>query len=162
MIAALVALLLAIVMSPFVIIGLAFWAADEPWEFSGSGLRHWVFVSGSTVDRLGFVEATGHPPRYIVRLGEGTDPGEISVTYDSVALPGDLVAVYAERCRALKLSVTKREVAAEATEAKLVCEGERSPAWSDDVFVAAKRLAEGSMTQVRIFAGPGLTSTYNF
>lgn len=157
-----VVLLLAVVIAPFAMIGVAFWAADGPWEFSGPGLRHWVFVKGSTVDRLGFVAATGQPPRYVVRLNEGTDPGEIAVTYDSAALPGDAVDFYAERCGALKLRVTKRAVVADATEARLVCEDDRAAAWSDDVFVIAKRMTESATTQVRILAGPGLTATYNF
>lgn len=161
-IVALVVTVLAIVTSPFTLVSIAFWAADGPWEFAGGGLRHWVFVKGSTVDRLNFVASTGRPPSYVVRLGEGTDPGETSVDYNSHALPGDIVAVYADRCRAMGLAVKKRDVVANATEARLVCEGDRSAAWSDDVFVIAKHLAERATTQVRIFAGPGLTATYDF
>jgi hypothetical protein len=161
-IVALVVLVFAIVTSPFTLVGIAFWAADGPWEFTGGGLRYWVFVKGSTVDRLSFVAATGRPSSYIVRLGEGTDPGEISVAYHSGALPGDIVSVYAERCRAIGLAVKKQAASADATEARLVCEGDRAAAWSDDVFVIAKHLAEGPITQVRIFAGPGLTATYDF
>jgi hypothetical protein len=51
------------------------------------GFRHWVFIKGSTVDRLGFVTATGEPARYVVRLWEGTDPGAIFAVYDSRAAP---------------------------------------------------------------------------
>ncbi len=70
-IVALVTFLLVAVTSPVTLLGLAFWAADGSWEFAGGGFRHWVFVKGSTVDRLGFVAATGEPARYVVRLGEG-------------------------------------------------------------------------------------------
>src|SRR5262245_63196770 len=60
-IVALVTLLLAVVTSPVTLAALAFWAADGSWEFAGGGFRHWVFIKGSTVDRLGFVAATGGP-----------------------------------------------------------------------------------------------------
>src|SRR5262249_23911557 len=99
-IAALVAFLLAVVTSPVTLLGLAFWAASGSWEFGGGGFRHWLFVKGSTVDRLDFVAAAEGPARYVVRLGEGTDPGEILVLYDSGARPGDVVKTYAQRCRA--------------------------------------------------------------
>jgi hypothetical protein len=161
----LVVFALVIATSPFTLVGMAFWAADGPWEFMGGGLRHWIFIKGSTVDRLSFVASTGRSPRYVVRLGEGTDPGETSVNYDSHALPDGIVAAYADRCRAIGFAVKKRIVMADATEARLVCEGDRAAAWSDDVFVIAKHLAEGTTTattQVRIFAGPGLTATYDF
>src|SRR5215467_15486344 len=101
-IVALVTLLLAVVTLPVTLAALAFWAADGSWEFAGGGFRHWVFIKGSTVDRLGFVAATGEPARYVVRLGEGTDPGAIFAVYDSGAMPGDVVGAYAERCRDLE------------------------------------------------------------
>jgi hypothetical protein len=161
-IAALVALVIAVVTSPVTLLGLAFWAADGSWEFAGGGFRHWVFIKGSTVDRLGFVVATGEPARYVVRLGEGTDPGAIFAVYDSRAMPGDVVGAYAERCWALGIAVKKQVVAADAAEARLVCEGDPAVASADDVWVIATRTAGVSSTVVRITAGPGLTATYNF
>ena len=161
-IAAFLALFFAVVTSPVTLLGLAFWAADGSWEFTGGGLRHWVFVKGSTVDRLGFVAASWEPARYVVRLGEGTDPGEIFAVYDSGAMPADVVDAYAERCRALGIAVKKRTVAADAAEARLVCEGDPAAGSPDDVWVIAVRAAGASITQVRITAGPGLTATYNF
>ena len=156
---ALVLLVLVLVTSPITLLGFAFWAADGNWEFAGGGFRHWLFVKGSTVDRLGFVTATAEPARYVVRLGEGNDPGEVAMEYESGAAPEQVVDVYAERCRALGIAVKKRTVAADAAEARLVCE---SANLSDDVFLVAKRTAGASTTQVRIIAGPGLTGTYNF
>ena len=157
-----VALAVAIVTSPVTLLGLAFWAAGGSWEFDGGGLRHWLFVKGSTVDRLGFVAATGKPARYVVRLAEGTDPGAIFVAYDSRAMPGDVISAYAERCRALGIVVRKQAAAVNSAEATLVCEGDRAVAWADDVWVIAARAAGASSTEVRITAGPGLTGTYNF
>jgi hypothetical protein len=156
---ALVLLVLVLVTSPITLLQFAFWAADGNWEFAGGGFRHWLFVKGSTVDRLGFVTATAEPARYVVRLGEGNDPGEVAAEYDSGAAPEDVVGIYAERCRALNIAVKKQTVAPDAAEARLVCEG---AVMSDDVLLIAKRTAGASTTQVRIFAGPGLTGIYNF
>src|SRR5262245_47106630 len=89
-IVALVMLLLLVVTSPITLAALACWAADGSWEFAGGGFRHWVFINGSTVDRLGFVAATGKAARYVVRPGEGTDPGAIFAAYDGGAMPGDV------------------------------------------------------------------------
>jgi hypothetical protein len=156
---ALVMLVLVLVTSPITLLQFAFWATDGNWEFTGGGFRHWLLVKGSTVDRLGFVTVVAEPARYVVRLGEGNDPGEVAAEYDSGAAPEVVVGVYAERCRTLGIPVKKRTVAPDAAEARLVCEG---VAYSDDVFLTAKRAAGASTTQVRIFAGPGLTGTYNF
>ena len=161
-IVALVTLLLAVVTLPVTLAALAFWAADGSWEFAGGGFRHWVFIKGSTVDRLGFVAETREPARYVVRLGEGTDPGAIFAVYDSGAMPGDVVGAYAERCRALGISVKEQVVAANAAEARLVCRGDPAVVSADDVWVIAARTAGTSSMQVRITAGPGLTLTYNF
>ena len=67
--------------------GLAIWAADGTYEFSGGGFRHWLFIKGSTIDRLGFVAKTAEPVSYVVRPGEGTDPGARFVVYESGAMP---------------------------------------------------------------------------
>lgn len=158
---ALVLLVIAIVTSPVTLVGFAFWAADGPWAFTGGGFRHWMLVKGSTVDKLGFVAATEGPTSYVVRLAEGTDPGETAATYESRAKPAEIVAVYAERCRALGLAVRKQVELPDAKEARLVCAGDPASALSDDVFVIAKHMVEVSATTVRIFAGPGLTLTYS-
>lgn len=97
-----------------------------------------------------------------MRLADGTDPGAISVAYNSRTLPADIVVVYAERCRAAGLAVTRQVVAANATQSRLVCKGDRASARSDDVRLIAEHIAESSITQVRISAGPSLTLTYDF
>ena len=85
--------------------------------------------------------ATGEPPRYVVRLGEGTDPGAIFAVYDGSVMPGDVVGAYAERCRALGIAVKKQMVSADAAEARLVCEGDLAVVSADDVWVIAVRTA---------------------
>lgn len=160
--AALLALALVVVTSPISLVGLAFWAASDSWRFTGGGLRYVVLVRGSTVDRLGFVAASGGPARYVVRLEEGTDPGAISVAYDSEALPGDVIGIYAERCLRLGIAVRNRQVRADAAEARLVCEGDAAVHFSDDVMAIAVRAGGAAITQVHITAGPGLVATYGF
>lgn len=159
-VAALAALVFTLATSPVTVAGLAFWAASDSWEFAGGGFHYWFFIKGSTVDRLGFVAASAGPARYVVRLSEGTDPGETVAVYDSGALPRDVVETYADRCRALGITVRKQVAA--AAEARLVCEGDLAVVSSDDVWVIAARAAEASITEVRVIAGPGLTATYNF
>lgn len=153
--------LVAIVLSPPVLIAIAFWAASAPWEFSGVGVRHSIFVKGSTVDRLGFVSATDAPARYVVRIQEGTDPGAVTAIYDSIALPAEVIAAYAQRCRTMGLEIKKQTLATDAVKATLVCEGRRYVYASDDIWVIAER-ATGDATTVLVTAGPGLTATYNF
>ena len=155
-------LLVAIVLSPPVLIAMAFWAASAPWEFSGSGIRHWIFVKGSTVDRLGFVSATVGPPRYVMRIQEGTDPGSVQVTYGSDALPAHVAAAYASRCLALGLSIKKQAVSEDAVKASVVCERRPEGKLSDDVWVQAERPRDATTTDVSVTAGPGLTLVYNF
>ena len=159
---AFMALMVGIVSAPFTLLGLALWTADGNWEFSGSGLRHWLLVKGSTVDRLGLVASAGTPMRYVVRLGEGTDPGATLAIYESLALPDAIVAVYAERCRSLGITVKKLTSAPAAAEAKLLCEADPKAAWTDDVWIVAIRRDDMQATEVRITAGPGLTGIYGF
>jgi hypothetical protein len=153
--------LVAIVLSPPALIATAFWAASAPWEFSGVGVRYWIFVKGSTIDRLGFVSATDAPARYVVRIGEGTDPGAVTASYDSKALPAEVIAAYAKRCRAMGLAIKKQTVATDAVKATLVCEGRQDVYAADDVWVIAER-AQDNATTVLVTAGPGLTATYDF
>jgi len=157
-----VVLLVAILTSPVTLLSLAFWAASDSWEFAGGGFRHWVFVKGSIVDRLGSVASDGAPIRYIVRLEEGTDPGEIAAVYDSDAQPVAVVQAYAERCLALGLPIEREFVSPDGAEAKLGCESNAGAGWLDDVRIHAERKAGAAVTRVRVFAGPGLIATYNF
>ncbi len=157
-----VVLLVAILTSPVALVSLAFWAASHTWEFAGGGIRHWVFVRGSIVDRLGSVALDGAPIRYIVRLEEGTDPGEIAAIYDSGALPVAVVKAYAERCVSLGLPIEREFVSPDGAQAKLGCESNAGAGWLDDVRIYAERKAGAASTRVRVFAGPGLVATYNF
>ncbi len=160
--AVMISLLVVGLTSPPILLSLAFWAASDTWTFAGGGFRHWMFVKGSTLDRLGTVASVGGPVRYIVRLQEGTDPGEIAVAYDSAVLPADAVETYAERCVAMRLSIERRWVSPDATEAKLGCASNAAAGWVDDVRIFAERKRGAAITHVRVFAGPGLIATYNF
>jgi hypothetical protein len=123
-----VAFLLAIVFAvPYLLLWTLFWIATESWDFEGSGgYRHWLLVKGSRLDRLGLVAPTSRPASYSVRFQEGTFPGWRVVGYESSALPPAIIAVYAERCGAMGLRVTKQEIAnggnGDGTQAVLVCE----------------------------------------
>lgn len=99
--------LLVLVVLPISFIAFAFWAAEGSWDFEGRGFRYWMFVKGSRLERLGFVSPAEGPPRYSVRLQEGTFPGWRVLTYRSTALPDAIVASYAERCRAMGLKITR-------------------------------------------------------
>lgn len=100
--------------------------------------------------------------RYVVRLGDGNDPGETVAIYESRATPEHIIKAYGLRCGALSIAVKKRSVSADSTEAALVCEGDPVRVRSDDVWIVAKRAAGAAETQVRITVGPGLTLIYNF
>jgi hypothetical protein len=93
--------------TPVGLLWVLFWAADGSWEFEGqSGVRHWLFIKGKWIDRIGLVEPAG-PARYSVRLQEGNFPGWAVLNYDSSAAPAAILNAYAERCRTLGLKVTK-------------------------------------------------------
>lgn len=154
--------LLAIMLSPLAFIALAFWVASGSWEFEGTGIRHWLLVKGSTLEQLGIVSPTDGPPRYVVRIQEGTDPGARSVAYDSSALPSEVIAAYAERCHAMDLAIKKQEADERTTKAVLVCEGNPDVPFSDDVWVSAERDPGATTTSVGVTTGPGLTLTYGF
>lgn len=118
--------LLLMVLLPFLFFAALFWAAEGSWDFEGrSGLRYWVFVKGSRLDRLGLVAPVQDPPpKYSVSLQEGTFPGWKVLAYQSTATPRAIIAAYAERCQALGLRVTKRTEPADDDDsiASLVCE----------------------------------------
>jgi hypothetical protein len=144
-----------IVALPYAFLWTLFWLASESWDFEGnSGLRHWLLVKGSRLDRLGLVAPTSSPPRYSVSFQEGTFPGWRVLVYVSSAPPPAIVAAYAERCGAMGLKVTKREVSvanndAEATEATLVCEIE--PYIDAEFHAERKPLAADSKVSVRVW-----------
>jgi hypothetical protein len=148
---ALVAFFAVVVGGPFLLLALAFWAADGSWDFEGNGnLRYWLFVKGSRLERLGAVEPTG-PLRYSVSLQEGTFPGWSVAQYDSRALPEAILDAYAEHCRAMALKITERTLpvadrAPNAVAGRLICQIEPYL----DVELFAERAGQASTTEVGI------------
>jgi hypothetical protein len=134
--------------TPVGLLWVLFWAADGAWEFEGqSGVRHWLFIKGKWIDRLGLVEHVG-PARYSVSLQEGNFPGWAVLTYDSGAAPATILHTYAERCRKLGLKVTKEPAVWEhgADGMYLECEIET---YIDAQFVA-ERKPPAELTQVSL------------
>ena len=109
---------------------------------------HWLLVKGSRLDRLGLVAPATAPARYSVRFQEGTFPGWRVVGYYSSASPADIIAVYAGRCTAMGLRITRREpvsrTAAGDEEAFLECEIEPYL----DVQVSAERKVSATLSGV--------------
>lgn len=138
------ALLVGIFVGPWLLMGLAFWAADGPWNFETRGLAHWLLVRGSRLERLGYVEARDGSTRYSVRLQEGTFPGWRIATYTSRATPRQIGEVYAERCRASALKITQQ--IADDGRMELVCEIEPYI----DAEVLAERRAGSDATAVTL------------
>jgi len=159
---ALIAIVIALVTSPITVLALASWFAGGSWEFSGGGLRHWAFVSGTTADRFGFVAPTGAPARYVFRPAEGAFPGEIFYSYASASAPDEVVAAYAARCPPLGLVVRKTQASKGAAEAKLACESGPARIAPDDIFVVAMRAPGTLGAEVRVTVGPGLIATYGY
>jgi hypothetical protein len=124
-----------------------FWATEGAMEFEGqSGVRHWLFIKGKWIDRLGLVEQAG-PARYSVSLPEGTFPGWANLTYDSSAPPATILHTYAERCRKLGLKITKAPAVSEyGAWMYLECEIEK---YIDAQFVA-ERKPPAELTEVRL------------
>ena len=136
---------------PYALLWTLFWSASGSWDMEGNGnLRHWLLVKGSLLDRLGVVAQTERPARYSVRFQEGTFPGWRVVSYESAAVPHDIVATYAERCGNLALRVTKRQPA-EGTgvdREALFLECEIEPYL--DVQVVAERKVSATVTEVSL------------
>jgi hypothetical protein len=134
--------------TPVGLLRVLFWTAEGAWEFEGqSGVRHWLFIKGKWIDRLGLVEQAG-PARYSVSLQEGTFPGWAVLTYDSSAPPATIVHLYAERCRKLGLKVTKEPAVWQhgADGMYLECEIERYI----DAQLLAERKPPAELTQVSL------------
>lgn len=136
---------------PYGFLWLLFWAASDSWDFEGSdGFKRWLLVKGSRLDTLGVVAQTSRPARYSVRFQEGTFPGWRVVQFDSLASPPDIVAVYADRCRAMGLRITEHEPARNSAprreEAMLVCEIETYI----DVQIVAERMASATISEVSV------------
>jgi hypothetical protein len=144
---------LAILLSPFAFLWLLFWMTDGPWNFQGDGIRYWLFVKGSRLERLGLVEPVGAPPRYSIRLQEGAGVGSSFVEYESKTAPTDILHAYAARCRQMGFRVTDLAPHRQETNAlngNLECEISRDLSvrfWTDprisDSFTAVKIMVWG-------------------
>jgi hypothetical protein len=138
----------AVFATPVGLLWVLFWTTEGAWEFEGqSGVRHWLFIKGKWIDRLGLVEQAG-PARYSVSLPEGTFPGWAVLNYDSSAPPAMILDTYAERCRKLGLKVTKEPAVWEhgADGMYLECEIEK---YLDAQFVA-ERKPPAELTEVSL------------
>jgi hypothetical protein len=118
-----IAVLAGLAMTPFALIAGAFWMASDDWKFEGGGVRYWLFVKGSRLERLGLVAPTDRLAQYTIALQEGTFPGWNIVTYASTAMPAEIAATYADRCRSMGFRITKPPTTdPSAAEASLTCE----------------------------------------
>jgi hypothetical protein len=134
--------------TPVGLLWMAFWTTEGAWEFEGqSGVRHWLFIKGKWIDRLGLVEPAG-PARYSVSLPEGTFPGWAVLAYDSSAPPATIAHAYAERCRKLGLKVTKEPAVWQygADAMHMECEIEKYI----DVQLVAERKPQAVLTEVSL------------
>jgi hypothetical protein len=119
--------LFLLVILPFGFFAFIFWAVEGSWDFEGrGGIRYWVFVKGSRLDRLNLIEPTGEPGKYSVSLQDGNFPGWRVLTYRSKASPEAIVEVYAKQCREMGFKITRgpeREAGgSETSGVSLVCE----------------------------------------
>lgn len=115
-------------LGPLLLVPALLWAVDGSWTVDGVGLRYWVLVKGSRLERLGAVEATGFPS-YQIDLEDGTFPGWRIARYQSRATPDAVVAAYAQRCREMDFKVAAPAPPAAppaeprvGAEARLACE----------------------------------------
>jgi hypothetical protein len=148
--------LLLLVVLPYSFIALLFWAADGSWDFEGrSGWRYWMFAKGSRLDRLGLVSPAPRPPKYSVSLQEGNFPGWRVLSYRSTAAPDLVVETYAQRCREMKLRITRgpQSKVHEGDEAgaELVCEIE--PYLDVEVYAGRKPGSAEAEVGVRVWGG---------
>ena len=146
---ALIGALLMAVFAPFLMIAAAMWMVDGTWAFEGRGLRYWLFVSGSRLERIGLVSPAANTIQYRVDLEEGNFPGTRAVSYASPTEPGAVMAYYEGQCGAMGYKITRRTRATGASlEAQpgemLVCEIEPYL----DVEVLTRRAPGETVTSV--------------
>lgn len=146
--------LLVLVVLPYGLIAFLFWAAEGSWDFEGpGGWRYWMFAKGSRLDRLGLVSPAPAPPQYSVSLQEGNFPGWRVLSYRSTASPEAIVGTYAQRCREMKLKITRgpqpKVHDGDETGAELVCEIE--PYLDVEVYAGRKTGAITSEVGVRVW-----------
>jgi hypothetical protein len=149
------ALICGLLVVPYLLIAGLFWAADGDWRFESTDrFRYWLFVKGSRLERLGFVEPVAGPASYSIGLQEGTFHGWSNLGYRSTAWPAAVMSAYAERCRAMGLKITTHDAAgregdASPTEARLVCEIE--PYIDAEFHAARKPAATTTSVGVRVW-----------
>jgi hypothetical protein len=133
---------------PFALIATAFWAAEGSWDFEGRGIRYWMFVQGSRLERLGTVEQTTDAVKYSIRFGEGNFPGWNIASYESAALPEQVIAIYGERCLQMKLKIIEnksgKNPSTGALRAEMTCEIEKYL----DVEILAEREVSANVSKV--------------
>jgi hypothetical protein len=121
-----VSVLAVMVVLPVAFVATAFWAADGSWDFEGRGVRYWMFVQGTRLERLGIVEPTASPVKFSISLQEGNFPGWNIAAYESAAQPDKIISVYAERCSQMKLKIIEnksgRNPGTGALRAEMTCE----------------------------------------
>jgi hypothetical protein len=105
---------------PLGIIALGFWAAEGSWDFEGRGIKYWMLVQGSRLERLGTVEPTASAVKYSIRFGEGNFPGWNIAAYENAAQPEKIIAAYGERCQRMKLKVIENKP--DPHRAEMTCE----------------------------------------
>jgi hypothetical protein len=140
-------ILIVLVLSPFAFFAVLFWMVDGPWQFEGGGLRYWLFVKDSRLERMGFVAPTGAPAQYSIRIQEGAGPGSSFVQYTSTASPVEVLNTYAERCRDAGLKVKDLDPYLSETNplnANLACE----ITMDLDIKVWTERAASATVTSV--------------
>jgi len=138
--------LVAAMLVPFLPL-IAIWMSPQTWEFDGAGLRYWLFVKGSRLERLGFIAPHDASPHYTIQTAEGTFPGSSHVSYASRAMPPEIIAHYEARCRAMGFVITRQKIRADRPETlELTCEIEPYL----DVEVAASRSQGAHLSQVAV------------
>lgn len=142
---AIAAVLTVAVIIPFSIVAAGFWAADGSWDFEGRGIKYWMFVQGSRLERLGTVEPVG-AVKYSISLQEGTFPGWNIASYESAATPEKIMPIYAARCAQMKLKISenKSEQKQGSVRAEMICEIQRYL----DVEIVAERDASAALSSV--------------
>src|SRR5262249_7092690 len=138
--------LVAAMLVPFLPL-IAIWMSPQTGGSEGGGLRYWLFVKGSRLERLGFIAPHDASPHYTIQTAEGTFPGSSHVSYASRAMPPEIIAHYEARCRAMGFVITRQKARADTPEThELTCEIEPYL----EVEVAASRSQGTHRSQVAV------------
>jgi hypothetical protein len=126
------------------------WSSTHTWEFEGAGLRHWLFVRGSRLEKLGFVAPTDTSPLYTIQPAEGTFPGWSFVSYESSAMPEEINTHYEAGCREMGFAITSKD-GREGPPATLVLICEIEPYLDIEVVASRDRAASRSKVAVKVW-----------